>query len=525
MWALTRILPGVEVFAPQILFVGGSIVFLSLTDAPGSPIILGVPALAATMLMVRPVSAALLLSGFVLAVCFAAAGWRWGASGTFSLGRAIALLAAALAPAMLLPLERAGLMATVIASAGAFAIIMVDSHDRRVGVDAVLIAYCAALVTPTMPPRASVFALVVAAVVLLLRRPGPFTAGLVVLLVLIGGKWYLPVLLAIAAGFALNRYRVATQRVPENARAFALPFAVGLPVAALSTLSVAPDAWWRIKSVGTAAAVAAAVLAAGALVVQPSLATIYAITAIACLLLVGDRREGSWSTVLVAFVLAMSGLTAWSGTMSASFPLPLPLAVIVLLGILAMAGGSIAVRMAGVDHDGAERGASGSVPLQLASALVAGLAAAIVLLHPSLNPSAEVIATDVRLSAGETVTLDLPRDVGLLRLRIAGGNVAGLEGGTVVGVARIEPGGGTLALRIGDFADWGSNRRAHFLSAENPRSAVPAGVIHESGRDAFLSGAGLVRVKAAGAERLTIEAFPSIGETGLLMIETVEVEK
>jgi hypothetical protein len=283
----------------------------------------------------------------------------------------------------------------------------------------------------------------------------------------------------------------------------------GMSVAALAALATAPEAWAGARRAGTAAAVTAALLAAGALVVQPSLAIVYAVAAIACLVCVGRDQRGSLT--LLAFAVVMSGLTAWSGVISGSFPLPLPLGVIL----------TMAATTAVVAFGSEKQGRLASV----ASALAAGLAALVVMLHPALEPARENVATDLRIARGDSVSVALPAGSKRVRISISGGNVAALKGGAVIGLARLEPGGESRELRIGDFADWGARRRAHFLSADNPRPLEPAGPVLGSGREAFLSGAGVVRLDVSGARRLTIEALPSIGDEGRLLVARVEVER
>jgi hypothetical protein len=266
----------------------------------------------------------------------------------------------------------------------------------------------------------------------------------------------------------------------------------------------------RRWGLGVAVSAVAAVLAAGSLVVQPSLATIYGISALACLLAVGSNER--WSVPLSAFVLVMSGLTAWSGVVAGAFPLPVPLVIVV-----ALAAGA----WAGAGNDGTD---SGSLP-RLRGAIAAGLAAAVVLLHPALESRREVIASDLRIVAGGSVSIPLPAGVDVVRLEISGGNVAGLGGGVAIGRVMVEPGGESRDLHIGDVADWGARRREHFLAADNRQPLEPAGPVFGRGREAFLSGAGIVRIDANEGRTLTIEALPTIGEDGRLLVAVVEVQR
>ena len=146
------------------------------------------------------------------------------------------------------------------------------------------------------------------------------------------------------------------------------------------------------------------------------------------------------------------------------------------------------------------------------------------LLHPALEGPGEKVATDLRIARGESVTIPLPSGVDIVRLEMSGGNVAGLPAGVVVGRVRVDD-GAPREVRTGDIADWGARRREHFLSADNPQPLEPAGPVFGRGREAFLSGAGLVRIEANGGRSLTIEAMPGIGDDGRLLVASVEVRR
>lgn len=537
LWMLTRSLPGIEWVVSGVLAVGSTVALIAIADAGRGPAIFGIPLLMLVVVAIPGERAVLLSAGLVLAAVLAVSAWRWTAAGTLPLRRAVLLLVAGLAPATVLPPGSEGLAAAAFAGVGAIAIVMVSSSEGRAGLDAVMVAYCAAMASPSFPLHASLFPLVLAGLVLVLRRPGPFTAGAFVLLVLAAGKWYLPLLVAAGVGFAARRLRGSG--AAGKSRAVAVPFLSGIPAASLAALAISPDAWLRAGRAGVAAAATAIALAGGSLLVQPSLGTMYAVSAIACLLLAGERRDTRWSAPLAALVLAMTSLTAWSGVTAAAFPVPLPMIVVLLLGLAATIGGSSASSSeAGTSGTHGTEGESKDAsrgewsldrPLRrrpvVAGALVAGLATAVALLHPLAGPAFDVVAADVRLAAGESAVIELPPGSGVVRVKLSGGNVVGLEGGVVVGIVRAEPGGGTRELRIGDFADWGAGRAEHWLSADNPRPLAPAGAVLEDGRNAFLSGTGVVTLDARGAMRLTVEALPPLGERGRLLIESVEVER
>lgn len=505
-WLLARMLPGVEYVAPVTLALAGGVAFLAIVDGERSPILFGVPALMLVLLLLPGERERLLASGLVFAACLAAAAIRWNDGGSLSVPRGVVLVAAAFGPVVAIPADGGGPAAALIAGAGAIAIVIVSAVDRRVVIDVVMIANAAALAAPAVPVRAALFPFVVAALILVLRKPGSIQAGALVLLVLAAGKWYLPILVAAGAGFALERLRSTRgQDGGRVAPAIALPAMWGSPAAALAALTVAPDVLANARRAETRALVTAVLLTLAGLFVQPSLALISVLSAVAVLVSL-SRREG-WSLPLAVVTLAMSGLTAWSGVIAGAFPLPLPLAVLVLIASGAWAASRIADRGAGI-----------------ASAAVAGLAATLVVVHPGLEPERPAIASDLRIPAGEAVTIPLPEETRAVRLEVSGGNIAGLHRGVVIAVVRAEPGGEARELRVGDFADWGVARREHFLAANNPRVPVPAGPVLGSGRTAFLSGAGVARFETSGAQRLTIEVPPSIGQSARLLVAVVEAE-
>jgi hypothetical protein len=134
------------------------------------------------------------------------------------------------------------------------------------------------------------------------------------------------------------------------------------------------------------------------------------------------------------------------------------------------------------------------------------------------------VASDVRLLSGQSASFELPEGVEGIRLSLSGGNVAGLEPGTVLGTAIVEPGGVRHELRVGDFSDWGVARSAHYLSSDNSRLWSPGGVVIDRGRNAFRTGTGRVRIPGS-ADTLRIEASEALGNSGRLTVESVEVER
>jgi hypothetical protein len=119
------------------------------------------------------------------------------------------------------------------------------------------------------------------------------------------------------------------------------------------------------------------------------------------------------------------------------------------------------------------------------------------------------------LSPGTSAMHDVPE--GSRSLILSGANVARLRRGTVLG--RLDPGG--IALRVGDAADWGYQRRDHFYAARNPLPRDAAGKIRDYGYSAWLDGAGRVPLPP-GARRIRVTADPKLPATATLQVEGFE---
>ena len=119
------------------------------------------------------------------------------------------------------------------------------------------------------------------------------------------------------------------------------------------------------------------------------------------------------------------------------------------------------------------------------------------------------------LPRGASAAYDVPE--GARSLIVSGANVAGLRRGTVLG--RLDPGG--VALRVGDAADWGYQRRDHFYAARNPLPRDPAGKIRDYGYSAWLDGAGRVPLPS-GARRIRVTADAQLPAAATLQVEGFE---
>ena len=119
-----------------------------------------------------------------------------------------------------------------------------------------------------------------------------------------------------------------------------------------------------------------------------------------------------------------------------------------------------------------------------------------------LAPAAEHTAQSIiAIPPGESLTLEVPREAGTVVL--SGANVADLPRGTAIGT--IDPGG--VPVRIGDVSDWGAMRREHVHRSRNGVPRDPAGRLRGYGYNAWVDGAGRVRLPPhGGVIRLTTAA-------------------
>ena len=132
------------------------------------------------------------------------------------------------------------------------------------------------------------------------------------------------------------------------------------------------------------------------------------------------------------------------------------------------------------------------------------------------QPARERVLVHQALPANATLTLDVPPRT--RALIVSGANVAHLGRGARLG--RIEPGG--IDIRIGDASDWGYLRRAAFYDARNPLPRDPAGKIRDYGYDAWIDGAG--RVRLPDARTIHIVADAALPRGASLQVEGFELE-
>lgn len=135
-------------------------------------------------------------------------------------------------------------------------------------------------------------------------------------------------------------------------------------------------------------------------------------------------------------------------------------------------------------------------------------------LHRATEPRERIVVAQA-LGAGKSLTLEVPE--GAKSLVVSGANVARLRRGALLG--RMEP--GSLGIRIGDAADWGSLRREQFHGNRNPLPRDPAGKIRGYGYGAWLDGAGRIALPR-GARQVRVIAAASLPAGASLQVEGFE---
>jgi hypothetical protein len=206
------------------------------------------------------------------------------------------------------------------------------------------------------------------------------------------------------------------------------------------------------------------------------------------------------------FVFAMLALLGYAGAVASRFPLPLPIAQVLFVAVVALAA-MPARRLP-------------AVAVTLSAAVLVGAVAIV-------SMDARVASVDVRevLAPGESWERELG-DATEVRVELAGGNLTAIRPGTVVGtVALVDREGRTVRrdVAIGDVADWGFGRPGHYFAARNEWPRVSGARISEYGHEAFFGGSGSVSVALPSAIRLTVTAAPSLPAGGRLNVESITV--
>lgn len=482
-----------------------------------APLALALPLLAVARVAVHDENLRILVYGVVLAssvTIFAAR--TLARHGELTVVEGLALTGVCVAAMKLVPLSPPLAPAQAVAIAGS--LILVASLAGRRGIDAgaLLVAIAAGIVTPLDPLKGSLFPLLLAAALWALRGPSPFSIAALVGCSALAGRWSWPLAALVVAALLLEEIVDAARarRSAPAALVAAIPAGSLAPgTGALAAAAFAPESIASFARLTLSARAGAAALAATGLVLRPALGTLYMLGALAVLLSSAAREERGEGPVTkpiplvaTALVAAMIALAGYSGAVVSRFPLPLPLASVALVALVALAAWPVRRAPA--------------LAIVLSTSL---LVAAVALLHGGVTAGASrVVAV---LAPGQTYEAGIEA-ADALRVELAGGNLAGLAPGEVVATVEAFDAEGRVARRevtIGEIADWGFGRPGHYFAARNEWPLVTGAKIAEYGSEAFFGGSGTIEVAFPRSVRLRVTASPALPASGRINVDAVGV--
>lgn len=481
-----------------------------------APLAFALPLLAVVRLGVFDENLRILLYGVLLAaVALTFAARALVRFERVSTGEGLVLTGVVVAAMKLVPFGLNLAIAQLVVIAGV--LLLGLSLVRRDGFGAGALAVCAAVgfVTPLDPLKAALFPVVLAAVLVALRGPSPFSLLALVASAALAGRWAWP-LAALVLGVLLLEELTAPMRSRREAgSALALAPMGVLPLAtgSLAAATFAPERLVLLSDVAMRSRLAAIALGAAGLAMRPSLGALYMIAALAILLTedpraTGGARQGKGEPPVVAavFVAAMLALVGYSGAVASRFPLPLPIAATVMVAVVALAAFP------------ARRWPAVAVAL---SSLALVLAVTI----SSIGVRGESIEVRAALARGEVLerALKVP---GEIRVELAGGNLNGLEPGTPVASVEVFDREGRVERRevvIGEVADWGFGRPGHYFAARNEWPRLTGAKVAEYGNEAFFGGSGTIALAMRNAVAVRVTAASSLPPGGRINVDSIMV--
>ena len=443
-----------------------------------------------------------------------------GGGGRLQLGETLVLLASCVSAMRLVPWSAEFAPAQAVVILGTLILVLSLAGREGIGAGALVACLAVGIVTPLAPMKATLFPLLLAAVLAVLRGPSPFSVAAVVGAAMLAGRWAWPMAaLTLASGLLseLVEPLIDRRKRPAHAALAAAPFGT-LPMAsgALAAFAWAPECALRLPLLARPARITAVSLAAAAIMLRPALGALYMIAALAIVLAdefvtvgrsgIGADAKPAIPAVAIVVSIAMLSLAGYSGAVASRFPLPLPILQIVAVAVVALA--ALPAR-----RFPAIAAAASSIALLIAVALVAG------------GPRLEPIDTSAVLAAGEAHEVDVPAG-NKLRVELSGGNLTALEPGTPVGTLEAIDRAGRVVRRelvVGDLADWGFGRSGHYFAARNDWPSSTGAKVAEYGHQAFFGGSGTVDISMPGLARLRLTAARSLPDRGRLHLESVSV--
>jgi hypothetical protein len=274
----------------------------------------------------------------------------------------------------------------------------------------------------------------------------------------------------------------------------------------LRPLLILPGAAIRLVSASRAVQWSAVILLVVASFAGRTFDTVLYLLAAVVLVWLSPRQSEAEPGAELPLVFGMLLLIGWSGVFAASFPLPVALGAVALIGILSAA-------------QSARR-----LP-PLAGAAIAGLVvvAAAFLIPPAPDQRWHL---DRTLAAGESTGIDLGGAYQVATVTATVANLPLARGGEQVGQIDYVTADGRAWRRplvIGQVADWGSFRPEILRITRNPIPRYPAGAIEGVGRQSYPGGSGTIELSAATPIRaVRITASEQLGAGQTVIVERVE---
>lgn len=376
---------------------------------------------------------------------------------------AMALLLVAAIPLRFLPFERVTAPGAAIVCAGLVALLFAlrrDGTHHLIHFSAVLVVAAA---TPDIPLKLSLFPAHLALLVGLSRRRS--IAATIVSLGVAGvcGKW------ALLQWFVVSLMAWSTRALSGSA------------TPSFSLFPRLIDVKWSQRSQAVAEGlkvhgplIVSSTFFVHAFFVRPALSLLFVLAALIFALVSDVLPEHSMSASLLALALSMLAFFPWSGTLAATFPLPIPLwSLLLLLTLFFLAR-------------------FGATLLSIISMVL------LLMGYSTVGAAPHAWPVGVTLKPGETFNLTPEARTRTISLIVSGSNIAGLgRNSAVARVEALDRRGDAYRrdISIGDVSDWGAYRRSLFFFTRNPVPSDSLNRVEGYGRSAFLHGTGRVTVR------------------------------
>ena len=414
-----------------------------------------------------------------------------------------------------LPWDPEVLLSIVVLVASAVGLCAAASRKGFLHTSSLLWIFAVLMAAPLAGNRTALFPLLAAAALLWLRGPSLFSFAFLVVVSLLAGKWGIPVLLA-AVVSALWGERSVLRRGRVEAGAI-VPVLSGIRVsfgALLRGFSFDPAAAAELSGTSSAFGCFALLLWAAALLVRQPVGLLYVVLGLS-LLVLGSTAERGRLLLLppLFFSFCFILLFPWSGAVTATFPLP--------VAIAAMAGLAAILLLPAI-------AGAGSLLRTVPVSLVAAAALGVMVISELPAAHWQSVGSLRVIRRGESVAMVVPGRTDEVRVVLSGGNIASLPAGVELGWLEVVDRQGMAfrtPLRVGDFADWGAGRRQHHFTSRGVSSRHPAGRIDGFVREAFLSGAGEIRVRKKDISAVQVTGGEALGARGRLNVESVEARR